>query len=374
MSRRTLCCKQMTQNAVYRRIALGYGIRRWKALAVALLLLCGQVRLVATPLPDAPNPQAAESTPKQDQSSGTISGTVVDQNGNFVLAARVRLVRDGQSEEKEVSSDKDGHFIFSGVAPGPFQITVSAAGFAVQDRPGVLGAGEVLEMPEISMPIAATTTEVQVRVSNFELAEEQIKVEETQRVLGVIPNYYVTYRHDALPLAPRQKLELAWKSAVDPVTFAASGVVAGIEQANDGFNGYGQGAQGYAKRYGASYADGFIGNMIGGFLLPSLFKQDPRYFYKGNGSTGARIFYALANAVVCKGDNGHWQADYSGILGSLAAGGISNLYYPPGSRSGARLTFENTAIGIGSSGVSNLLQEFLIRKLTPHTHNQTNNP
>jgi hypothetical protein len=378
MSGHILCCNQMTQNAVYRRIAPDHGIRRWKALALGLLLFCGlrgqsqQVKFVATSLPDAPNPQAADSG--QDQSSGTISGMVIDQNGNFVFAARVRLVREGQSEEKEVSSDKEGRFIFSGVPPGPFQITVSAEGFAPRDQQGVLGVGEVLEVPQISLAIAATTTEVQVRVSNFELAEEQIKVQETQRVLGVIPNFYVTYRHDALPLTPRQKFELAWKSGVDPVTFAASGVVAGIEQANDGFSGYGQGAQGYAKRYGASYADGFIGNMIGGFLLPSLFKQDPRYFYKGNGSARARIFYALANAVVCKGDNGHWQADYSGILGSLAAGGISNLYYPAGSRSGARLTFENTAIGIGSSGVSNLLQEFLIRRLTPHTHNQTNNP
>jgi hypothetical protein len=378
MSGHILCCQQMTQSAVYRRIAPGHGIRRRRALALGFLLLCGlpgqsqQLRLVATSLPDAPKPQAAESG--QDQSSGTISGTVVDQNGNFVLAARVRLLRQGQSEEREVSSDKEGHFIFSGVAPGPFQIIVSAEGFAIQEQLGVLAVGEVLEVPRISLPIAATTTEVQVRVSNFELAEEQIKVQETQRVLGVVPNFYVTYRHDALPLAPRQKFELAWKSAVDPVTFAASGMVAGIEQANDGFSGYGQGAQGYAKRYGASYADGFIGNMIGGFLLPSLFKQDPRYFYKGNGSTPSRIFYALANAVVCKGDNGHWQADYSGILGSLAAGGISNLYYPPSSRNGARLTFENTAIGIGGSGVSNLLQEFLIRKLTPHTHNPTNNP
>jgi hypothetical protein len=372
MSGHILCCKQMTQTAVLRRTAPDHGIRRRKALAIGLLLFCGlpgrsqQVKLVATSLPDAPNAQGVES--------GTISGTVVDQNGNFVLAARVRLVREGQTEEKEVSSDKDGHFIFSGVASGSFQITVSAVGFAAQERLGVLGAGEVLEMPQISLSIAATTTEVQVTVSNFELAEEQIKVQELQRVFGVIPNFYVTYRHDALPLARRQKFELAWKSAVDPVTFGASGVVAGIEQASDGFSGYGQGAQGYAKRYGASYADGFIGNMIGGAILPSLFKQDPRYFYKGNGSTGARVLYALANAVVCKGDNGHWQADYSGILGSLAAGGISNLYYPASSRNGARLTFENTAIGIGGSGLSNLLQEFLIRRLTPHTHGQTNRP
>ena len=126
---------------------------------------------------------------------------------------------------------------------------------------------------------------------------------------------------------------------MDPVTFAASGGFAGVEQADNGFSGYGQGAQGYAKRYGASYADSFIGTMVGGAILPSLLKQDPRYFYKGTGSKGSRIMYAMANAVICKGDNGHWQPDYSGILGSLAAGGISNLYYPASSRNGVALDF-----------------------------------
>ena len=85
-----------------------------------------------------------------------------------------------------------------------------------------------------------------------------------------------------------------------------------------------------------------------------------------SGSTRSRILYALANAVICKGDNGRWQADYSGILGALAAGGISNLYYPASDRNGLGLTFENTLIGIGGSGIANLFQEFLVRKLTPH--------
>jgi hypothetical protein len=122
----------------------------------------------------------------------------------------------------------------------------------------------------------------------------------------------------------------------------------------------------YERTRRAAYGDALIGTMIGGAILPSLLRQDPRYFYKGTGSTRSRILYALANAVVCKGDNGHWQADYSGILGALAAGGISNLYYPAGSRNGAELTFENTLIGLGGSAVGNLFQEFLVRKLTPH--------
>jgi hypothetical protein len=305
------------------------------------------------------------SAQHDQQSFGNISSTVVDQNGNFIFSARVRLSREGHADQ-ELLSDKDGRFLFPGIPGGPFQLTIEAEGFATQIKFGVLHSGETLELPEISLNLATAMTEVRVSVTRYELAEEQVKIEETQRVLGIIPNFYISYDHHALPLSTKQKFELAWKSNLDPVTFAASGVIAGVEQARNSYGGYGQGAQGYAKRYGASYADGFIGNMIGGAILPSLLKQDPRYFYKGTGSTRSRILYALANAVVCKGDNGHWQADYSGILGSLAAGGISNLYYPASNRDGARLTFENTALAIAGSGVANLLQEFLIRRLTPH--------
>jgi Carboxypeptidase regulatory-like domain len=311
---------------------------------------------------------AQEMPGRNDQQSlGTISGTVVDQNGNAVVSALVRLARDRQTEAQQAVSDTNGHFSFTGVAAGPFQLTVSAEGFATQTKPGTLHAGETFVMPDISLPVASAITEVRVSsLTKPELAEVQIKVEEKQRVLGFIPNFYVSYDPNAVSLTAKQKFELAWKTSVDPVSFAASGAVAGVEQAENEFAGYGQGAQGYAKRYGAAYADGFIGTMIGGAILPSLFKQDPRYFYKGSGSTRSRILYALANAVICKDDDGHWRTNYSGILGSLAAGGISNLYYPASSRDGVQLTFENTLIGIASSGAANIFQEFLVRKLTPH--------
>ena len=335
--------------------------RRWQALCVVFCCL--------TALPDVSATQEAVGQPPE-RTVGTISGTVVDQNGNFLLAARVSLTRPGETEEKTHESDGAGHFVFAAVPPGPFQLTVTGEGFATQQVPGVLHPGEALEVQLISLTIAAATTEVRVSVTNYELAEEQVKIEEKQRVLGVIPNFYVSYQQDALPLRPKQKFELAWKTSIDPVTFAATGAFAGVQQAQNEFSGYGQGAHGYAKRYGAAYGDAVIGTMIGGAILPSLLKQDPRYFYKGTGSTRARIMYALANAVICKGDNGHWQFDYSGILGALAAGGISNLYYPASSRNGAGLTFENTLIGIGGSAVGNLFQEFLIRKLTPHAQSK----
>jgi hypothetical protein len=143
-----------------------------------------------------------------------------------------------------------------------------------------------------------------------------------------------------------------------------------VQQATDEFSGYGQGAQGYAKRFGASYADTVSSTFIGGAILPSLLKQDPRYFYKGTGSTRSRLLYAIATSVICKGDNRRWQVNYSGILGALASGGLSNLYYPSTDRDGIGLTFENALIGIGQGAAANILQEFVIKKLTPKLPNQ----
>ena len=263
-------------------------------------------------------------------------------------------------------TNDDGQFSFANVAPGSFRISITATGFASQDFSGVLRSGDVFRVPQITLVLATAITEVRVVPNTVEIAEEQIKEEEKQRVLGVLPNFYVTYIPNAAPLTPKQKFRLAWKSMVDPVTFGVTGVIAGIQQSQNDFSGYGQGAQGYAKRYGASYADAAISTFIGGAILPSLFKQDPRYFYKGTGSKKSRVLYALANSVICKGDNGHWQTNYSGLVGAVAAGGISNLYYPASDRSAAAVTFENALIGIGATAATNLLQEFLIKKLTPN--------
>ena len=157
----------------------------------------------------------------QNDSPGSISGMVVDPNGNFVVGADVRLTRedhsgDQQVRSNQVRSDQEGRFSFTGVPPGAFQLSITAASFEPKQQQGVLHGGEALEMAPLSLSIASATTEVQVSVTNYELAEEQIKVQETQRVLGVIPNFYVTYQPDALPLKPKQKFELAWKSGVDP--------------------------------------------------------------------------------------------------------------------------------------------------------------
>jgi len=239
----------------------------------------------------------------------------VDPNGTAVAGARVKLTRQGESTNPEAQAGEDGQYSFAGIAPGLFQLSITAEGFAAKTSAGDLHSGENLVVPSITLALTTEVTEVRVELSPIEVAQEQMKDEEKQRVLGFIPNFYVSYVPNAAPLNTRQKFELAWKSTVDPVTFGITGAIAGIQQANNQFSGYGQGAQGYAKRYGASYADIVTNTFIGGAILPSLFKQDPRYFYRGTGSKRSRVFYAIANSVICKGDNGHWQANYSAILG-----------------------------------------------------------
>jgi hypothetical protein len=304
---------------------------------------------------------------------GSISGTVIDGTGAAVGGARVTLTREDRSPKQEVLSGDDGQYSFADLVPGAFQITITVPGFAAQTSSGILHSGEIYVAPPITLALATAITEVRVAVPRTEVAEDQIKVQEKQRVLGFIPNFYVSYVPDAVPLTSKQKFELAWKTTIDPVTFVLTGAIAGVQQAQNDFSGYGQGAQGYAKRFGASYADIVTGTFIGSAILPSLLKQDPRYFYMGRGRPRSRILYAIANSVICKGDNRRWQPNYSGILGSLAAGGISNLYYPANDRDGAALTFENGLIGIGATAAANLLQEFLIRKLTPNVPNYVPN-
>ena len=326
----------------------------------AIFVLAGTLR---AQVPDAPGTGA--SAAEQTQMPGSIRGTVLDPSGAVVAGARVTLARENPSTVQEALSGDDGQFSFADIAPGPFHLTITSANFATYTSAGVLHPGERCVVPPITLAIATEVTEVRVSPPLAEIAEEQVHEQERQRVLGIVPNFYVSYLPRAVPLTAKQKFQLAWKMTLDPVTFGVTGAIAGIEQAHNSFSGYGHGAQGYGKRYGASYADLVTSTFIGGAILPSVLKQDPRYFYRGSGSKRSRVLYAIGNAVICKGDNGRWQPNYSSVIGNLAAGGISNLYYPANDR-GTGLTLESGLIGIGATATTNLLQEFLIRKLTPH--------
>jgi hypothetical protein len=310
---------------------------------------------------------AVAGTPTAEQQlQGTITGSILDRTGAAVPKAVVQLSSEAQSAGPVAVTDDQGQFSLVNITPGPFQLTISSEGFAAQTYSGILQSGEHYDVPAITLVVASASAQVQVTLSRDDLAEAEIKDQEKQRIFGVVPNFYVTYNPAAVPLRAKQKFELAWKAMVDPVNLGLTGTLAGFQQATNAFSGYGQGAQGYAKRYAANYADMVTGTLIGSAILPTFLKQDPRYFYRGSGSIRSRIFYALANSVIRKSDHGRWQPDYSGIGGGLAAGGISTLYYPKTDRGPAQLVFENTLIGIGSTAAANLLQEFLIRKLTPH--------
>jgi hypothetical protein len=300
--------------------------------------------------------------------AGIINGTIVDDTGAAIASARITLSHDdGFVPAVDVLSGADGQFSFSNVPPGQFRLTVSVPGFADQTVSRILATGEISNLPPIRMTLALSALAVDVTATRVELAQRQIEAQEQQRLLGVVPNFFVSYDLAALPLTAKQKFELTGKARLDPVQFGVVGIVAGVQQARNAFSGFGDGAEGYAKRYAAAYATVLTRSLLTQALLPSLFKQDPRYFYKGTGPWTSRMVYALSSAVIAKGDNGRWQPDYSGILGSFAAGALSNLYYPAEDRKGVRLTLENTAIGIAGLAAGRLAQEFLFKKVTSHS-------
>jgi hypothetical protein len=160
-----------------------------------------------------------------------------------------------------------------------------------------------------------------------------LKQEERQRILGVVPNFNTVESSAGVPsLSPGQKFHLMYKSSVDPFVFVADAFVAGISQARNSNPGFGQGAEGYFKRFGASYLDTADGNLWGNAILPIIFKEDPRYFRLGSGTFTHRFLYSAATTVWCKRDNGTWGPNYANVLGNFISGGISNAYYPAADR------------------------------------------
>lgn len=297
--------------------------------------------------------------------TGTIIGTVTDVNDGIVPGATVALEGPSLADSQRAETNDNGFFKLEHLNPGiPYHVTVSAGGFADWTSPEViLRPGQYTELTGIRLQIAEAVTTVNAVLSTEEIATEQERVEEQQRVLGFIPNFYVTYDRDAVPLTPKLKFRLALKTAADPITILGSAFLAGIDQAADVPN-YGQGAQGYGQRFGADYANFFTDIMIGGAILPTILHQDPRYIYHGTGTTKSRTLHALSYPFICKGDNGRWQPNYSSLGGHLASGAIANAYYPASNR-GPGLVFSTVAVGIAANVADGLLQEFVLRKLTP---------
>jgi hypothetical protein len=304
--------------------------------------------------------------------TGTIIGTVTDVNEGTIPGATVALegtsLTDSQHVKTSIRTGDDGFFKLDHLSPGiPYHVTISANGFADWSSPEItLRPGQYMDLTDIRMKIAAAITTVNALLSTEELATEQVKIEEKQRVLGIIPNFYVVYDPHAAPLTPKLKFRLALKTSIDPVTFAGAAFLSGIDQASDTPD-YQQGAKGYGQRLGANYANGLTDIFIGGAILPSLLHQDPRYFYQGTGTKKSRAVHALSTPFICKGDNGRWQPNISSLGGYLASGAISNTYYPESNR-GPGLVFSTTFIDIAADMVNGLIQEFVLRKLTKTGH------
>ena len=302
-----------------------------------------------------------------DAELGSIGGTVLDINGGLVPGALVTLECPSPCENQTATANENAAFDFRNLKFGvPYRVRISANNFENWTSSAIILTPDhsVFFLTGIKLSIGDPTESVTVYASTTQIAVEQVHVEEQQRVLGFIPNFYVVYdSQNAVPLTTKLKFQLAMKVSVDPISVAGIAFMAGVRQTAHTPD-YGLGAQGYGQRVGAEAANGFSDILIGGAILPSLLHQDPRYFYQGTGTTRSRLGHALSAPFVCKGDNGRWQPNYSSLGGDLASSALMETYYPQSNR-GTEMFFGEFAISTAERELSAVVQEFVLRKLTP---------
>ena len=362
----------------YRPVAIGSCLSRG-VFAVALAFggfassACGQEKAAAI-LPDAPGPIETPDSSAQNATPAAlatcmVSGTVLDTNNDVIQGARV-VLRDDAGVEHQMESGPNGQFAFPALPAGAYKITVTGSGMGTYVSPWLtMHPGEMRIVSQVVLPVAAAATSITVHGNgseiNQELADRQVEIAEEQRVWGVFPNFYSSYDWHAPPMGAKQKYKLAFRSMMDPMAFAGAAGIAGFEQYYNIFPAYGRGIEGYAKRYGAAYANDFSARMLASGVFASMFHQDPRYFYRGTGSFPSRAIYAASCAVVTRNDNGRLRPNYAHVLGVFAAGALSNLYYPKESR-GLSLTLLNGAIETAGYAGTNIAREFILKGITSH--------
>lgn len=314
----------------------------------------------------------AASTSEPDTAGGIISGTVVDVDNAIVPGATVVLRCESPCNEASTTAGVTGAFAFSKLSLGtPYKIAVSASGFKDWTSAPIVLTPErsIFFVTDLKIATSEVSESITVNATREEIATEQLRLETRQRVLGIVPNFYVVYdSKNAVPLSPRLKFKLAMRTALDPVTVTGVGLLSGIQQAG-GTPDYGQGAKGYGQRFGANAAGGLSSILIGGAVLPSLLHQDPRYFVQGTGTTSSRLRHALFSPFIGRSDNGRAQINFSSLGGDLASGALAETYIPASNR-GPGLVFGNFAIGTGERMLGAVLQEFVLRKFTPSARSQ----
>jgi hypothetical protein len=148
------------------------------------------------------------------------------------------------------------------------------------------------------------------------------------RLFFTLPNFLTLENsREVPPLTPKQKFAVVARGSFDYVQFPWYAFLSGISQAQNSEPGFGQGWEGYGKRFGAAFADGTIENFTTAAILPSLLHQDPRYFQSGHGSFGRRTFYALSRNLITRGDSGKNEFNYSEVVGGAMAAAISTYSY-----------------------------------------------
>jgi hypothetical protein len=297
------------------------------------------------------------------QTTGSIRGFVTDSSGAPIFGAVVMVESAGGSRNTTIT-DSGGAFKISTLAPGDYSIRISAAGMSDWTDGNVpVSARPEPDPVRAVLQVAPEVTTVTVRPSTEDLAAEQVNQQLKQRVLGVIPNYYVSYDENPAPLSSKQKLRLGLHTLLNPTTFAAVGITAGIQQQRNSYWQWGQGAEGVAKRFGAAYLTVSSNLLITSAAASSVLHQDPRYFYRGRGTKAERAWYAIESAFRAKGDNGKWQPPYAGVIGTVAAAEFSEVYYP-GSRTQYSLLGRSLMFHFGGLAAMNLAQEFFLKRLT----------
>ena len=347
-------------------------------LAILLFLMSIPPGLSAQqPRPSAQTPAepasgSAVASPQTSPTPGAIAGIVTDTDRAAIPNAKVTLEEADSNVTRTIASDASGAFYFQAVPPGKYIVRIASSGFSswkIRDIL-ILHEAESITLPLVELGVEAINTTVNA-ITQEDLAEQQITAEEHQRILGILPNFFVSYVPNAAPLTPRQKFKLAFVVSTDPLTFMTTGVTAGIEQAQGDFAGYGSGFSGYAQRYAATYGDRLSATFLGAAVFPSLFHQDPRYFYRGHGRIITRALYAISTTVVCKGDNGRRQPNFSNVFGNLGAAFIASTYYPRSDQHSIQVTVSDTLLGVAYGAFGTLFQEFLLRHVTHGAPPQT---
>jgi len=251
-------------------------------------------------------------------------------------------------------------------------LLAAAAAFLCSASAFAQTAEQTVDQPVVvSSPFAATAADDQAPVAtpvatkdpgtpspaSATDAKAVVPAVEDKRAYGVLPNYRtaeagVPYS----PITPHQTLMIGFKDSFDGAAYPLAAFFTGISQLANSNPSFGQGFKGFAHRYGTSFADQVIGNMLTESFLPLAFHEDPRFFRKGTGTKLGRLAYAASRVLVCRADNGHNTFNAAEVVGNGIVGAVGNAYYPDAR--GFKDTMSRMWTQIGTDTISNALKEF----------------